>query len=149
MIRTVFSFKHSNIRRLYAGINGSRVKNPMNPSEVTTKHLPIEARKRRLLLNSRNRGRLETELFLGGFATDRLWNMNEDEVNEYEAILNETDQDLYNWFCDISPVPEDIKNLKAWKEVIEYVASKRGDKQKETFKSDYNRSQSSQEGKDE
>ena len=90
MLRTL-----SRVVRRYS-VN-SRVKNPMSPAELGTKHLQPELRKRRLLLNSINRGRLETELFLGGYATDKLWHMSEAQLDEYEKILNETDTDLYNW----------------------------------------------------
>jgi succinate dehydrogenase flavin-adding protein (antitoxin of CptAB toxin-antitoxin module) len=78
--------------------------NPAAPSDISTKHLAPELRRKRLLLNSRNRGRLETELFFGGYANDKLHQMNEQQLDEYEIILNETDADLYNWVRNIHVV---------------------------------------------
>lgn len=61
--------------------------------------LSTDGLRRRLLLNSRYRGRVETELFLGGFAAARVWDMSEQELREFEYILAEQDIDLFNWVC--------------------------------------------------
>lgn len=46
------------------------------------------------------------DLILGGFADARLGNLTPIELDAYEAMLNENDQDLYKWVSGASPMPE-------------------------------------------
>src|SRR4051812_35626849 len=66
-------------------------------------------RRKRMLWSSRKRGRVETELFFGSFATEYIWKLNDAELTEFEAILEETDYDLYNWVLNLKPVPKEYQ----------------------------------------
>jgi antitoxin CptB len=65
--------------------------------------LPI--RRKRLLHQSRYRGRLEGDLLLGRFATHHLAGLDRIGLDRYEALLGETDQDLLDWISGRVPVP--------------------------------------------
>ncbi|MCG6901042.1 MAG: succinate dehydrogenase assembly factor 2 [Rhodobacter sp.] len=56
-----------------------------------------EARLKRLQMRSARRGIKEMDLILGAFARDRLAGMSEAQLADYDALLWENDQDLYQW----------------------------------------------------
>ena len=64
-----------------------------------------ETRKKRLLHRSRYRGMLEADLLFGRFAAARLDGMGPDELDRYEALLEEADADLLAWVAGRRPVP--------------------------------------------
>lgn len=56
-----------------------------------------EIRLRRLKMRSWRRGMKEMDLILGHFADGPLAGLSEPEMDGYESVLNENDQDLYLW----------------------------------------------------
>lgn len=52
---------------------------------------------KRLRMRSWRRGMRETDLLLGGFADEQLAQMNATTLADYEALLEENDQELYSW----------------------------------------------------
>lgn len=56
-----------------------------------------EARLKRLRMRSWRRGMKEMDLILGPFADSEMGNLTPAELDDYEALLNENDQDLYPW----------------------------------------------------
>ena len=65
-----------------------------------------EHRLKRVRMRSWRRGIKEMDLILGGFADARLEALEPDELDAYEAMLNENDQDLYKWVSGALPMPE-------------------------------------------
>lgn len=65
-----------------------------------------EHRLKRVRMRSWRRGIKEMDLILGGFADARLDRLSPDELDAYEAMLNENDQDLYKWVSGALPMPE-------------------------------------------
>jgi antitoxin CptB len=57
----------------------------------------VDARRKRLLFRSAHRGMQETDLLLGRFAERHLVTMNEEQLDRFEALLEESDNDLFNW----------------------------------------------------
>lgn len=57
----------------------------------------VEKRRKRLLYQSRHRGTKESDLFLGAFADRYLPNFTAAQLAEYDAILAETDDTLFDW----------------------------------------------------
>ncbi|KAJ3982600.1 Flavinator of succinate dehydrogenase-domain-containing protein [Lentinula detonsa] len=51
----------------------------------------------RLVYQSRKRGTLESDLLLSTFARDNLKNMSEEELKQYDKLLDEPDWDIYYW----------------------------------------------------
>ena len=66
---------------------------------------PLPIRRKRLLHQSRYRGRLEGDLLLGRFAARHLAGLDRVGLDRYEALLGESDQDLLDWVSGRTPVP--------------------------------------------
>jgi antitoxin CptB len=66
---------------------------------------PITVRRKRLLYRSRYRGCLESDLLFGGFADHYLMTFDGRQLDRYEALLEESDQDLLAWLFERHPVP--------------------------------------------
>jgi antitoxin CptB len=65
-----------------------------------------EIRLKRLYFRSAHRGSKETDLILGPFAAARLTFMDERALLEFEAFLEENDNDIWDWVSGKS-LPED------------------------------------------
>lgn len=69
-----------------------------------------EARLKRLRMRSWRRGTKEMDLILGPFSDSELERLTAAELDLYEALLAENDQDLYPWITarlgDARPGPE-------------------------------------------
>ena len=64
-------------------------------------------RKRRILYRSNKRGCKETDLLLGQFVDSHLDQMTEQEVDEFEHLLDANDADLYSWITGRGSIPEE------------------------------------------
>ena len=60
----------------------------------------------RLIYRSWHRGTKELDLILGNFISDNINQMSEDEITEFEALLNSEDPDFYKWIVKFE-VPND------------------------------------------
>ncbi|MEE9387960.1 MAG: succinate dehydrogenase assembly factor 2 [Paracoccaceae bacterium] len=71
------------------------------------------ARLKRLKMRSWRRGTKEMDLILGPFADMQLAGMDANELAQYEALLDENDQDLYQWISGQQATPEPHKAMVA------------------------------------
>jgi succinate dehydrogenase assembly factor 2 len=60
----------------------------------------------RLVYQSRKRGTLESDLLLSTFARDALAGMEEQDLKEYDRLLDEPDWDIYYWATNKRTPPE-------------------------------------------
>ncbi|KAK0536139.1 Succinate dehydrogenase assembly factor 2 mitochondrial [Tilletia horrida] len=60
----------------------------------------------RLVYQVRKRGTLETDLLLSTFAKTELKKLTDDELLEFDRLLDEPDWDIFYWSTDRKPVPE-------------------------------------------
>lgn len=67
---------------------------------------PITTRQKRLVHRSRYRGCREADLIFGRFADVHVKTMDQDTLDRYEALIEESDQDLLAWLTEREPVPE-------------------------------------------
>jgi antitoxin CptB len=66
-----------------------------------------DIRCRRLLFRSWHRGTQESDVILGSFAEDSLKTLDSDQLGRFEALLDCTDPDLFDWIFGVSdPPPE-------------------------------------------
>lgn len=66
-----------------------------------------EARRKRMAMRSWRRGTKEMDLVLGPFADAHLATLTADDLQSYDALLGENDQDLMAWILgQASPPPE-------------------------------------------
>ncbi|MDV7141923.1 succinate dehydrogenase assembly factor 2 [Tropicimonas sp. TH_r6] len=72
-----------------------------------------ENRLKRLLMRSWRRGIKEMDLVLGHYSDDKLAGMDDAELDLYEALLGEMDQDLLRWITGLDPIPEQYVELFA------------------------------------
>ncbi len=64
-------------------------------------------------MRSWRRGTKEMDLILGPFADRHLADMAQVELQEYDALLDENDQDLYQWLSGQQDAPRQHKAIVA------------------------------------
>lgn len=72
-----------------------------------------EHRLKRMKMRSMRRGIKEMDIILSHFAETRLDDMDEAALDHYDALLNENDQDLYQWVSGQADAPAEFKDLIA------------------------------------
>jgi antitoxin CptB len=72
-----------------------------------TVHEHQDIRRKRLLFRCWHRGTQESDLILGSFAEGSLGTLDSDQIGRFEALLDCTDPDLFDWIFDVNdPPPE-------------------------------------------
>lgn len=74
---------------------------------------PHDVRLRRLRMRSWRRGIKEMDLILGSFADTRLAELQGDDLDTYDLMLSENDQDLYAWVTGQSDAPAHLAPMIA------------------------------------
>lgn len=64
-----------------------------------------------LRMRSMRRGIKEMDIILSRFAEAELSALDAGDLDDYEALLSENDQDLYLWVSGQAPVPERFKQI--------------------------------------
>ena len=79
-----------------------------------------EQLRQRLLYQSRKRGIRENDLLMGTFAGEELGSMSRGELEEYDGILNEHDNewDMYKWMVGKMPLPEHLRDSSVMKRLV-------------------------------
>jgi antitoxin CptB len=72
-----------------------------------------EVRRRRIRFRAWHRGIREMDLVMGGFADAALAGLSDDELDQFEHLLDLPDPQVFAWVADIEQVPpgEDIPLL--------------------------------------
>ena len=70
-----------------------------------------EHRLKRLKMRSWRRGTKEMDMMLGPFADAELDGLSARELDLYEALLSENDQDLYVWMSGQEPLPDELSEI--------------------------------------
>lgn len=63
---------------------------------------------KRLLYKSNYRGCKETDLVLGNFAKKFIYDLSDEELMEFDKLLNKMDTDIWDWINNKKPLPDDI-----------------------------------------
>lgn len=66
---------------------------------------PADLRKKRLLFRSWHRGTRESDLILGRFAEAHLARFGAAQLDRYEALLECSDAEIFDWVAGRAPVP--------------------------------------------
>jgi antitoxin CptB len=69
-----------------------------------------EARRKRLFFRAQRRGFKEVDLIFGAFAEAHLAGLSEAELDDFEALLEAPDQEVYAWLRGHAPVPPSYDN---------------------------------------
>ncbi|MCW5749067.1 MAG: succinate dehydrogenase assembly factor 2 [Alphaproteobacteria bacterium] len=67
----------------------------------------LDIRRRRLLYRSEHRGNKENDILLGQFARAHVMAFDAAQLDQYEALLEESDNDIFDWAAGRSAVPAD------------------------------------------
>ncbi|WP_417605406.1 succinate dehydrogenase assembly factor 2 [Primorskyibacter flagellatus] len=68
-------------------------------------------RLKRLKMRSMRRGIKEMDILLSRYADARLAQLDSLQLDRYEMLLDESDQDLYQWVSGQKPAPEALAAL--------------------------------------
>ena len=66
----------------------------------------LSPRRRKILYHAWHRGTRELDLLLGRFADDSIGTLTEGELDEFEALLEVDDRELFGWILGKLPVPD-------------------------------------------
>ena len=69
-----------------------------------------DVRLKRLLYRSKYTGTKETDTLLGAFAERYLPQLSAVELDQYEALIENSDPDLYMWISGQKPIPPEWDN---------------------------------------
>lgn len=69
-----------------------------------------EIRLKRLRFRAWRRGFKEADLILGPFADKHGPNLTPEQLDAFEALLDQPDQDIYEWIIERRPTPEAFDN---------------------------------------
>ncbi|MBK18817.1 MAG: succinate dehydrogenase assembly factor 2 [Rhodospirillaceae bacterium] len=72
---------------------------------------PLEIRRRRLLYQSKRRGTKEADMVIGQFAMENLQKMTSEELDQFEALLQENDPDIMTWVSGTEDPPLKHQNM--------------------------------------
>ena len=65
----------------------------------------LDARRKKMLFRSSHRGMQETDILLGAFARRHLESLSEAQLQRFETLLEETDNDLFDWITGKKEAP--------------------------------------------
>lgn len=57
----------------------------------------MDPRRKRLKFRAQHCGMRENDILLGGFAEARIEDLDEHQLSQFEALLEQSDNDVYNW----------------------------------------------------
>lgn len=81
-------------------------------------------RLKRLRYRSWHRGCKETDIVLGPFADSALDGLDKGLVDRYEALLDESDSDIWNWLAGREDAPEAYRTLIAMMQAMPPAATR-------------------------
>lgn len=70
----------------------------------------VENKRKRLIFRSWHRGTREMDLLMGSFADRNIPDFSEEDLAQYDEILNHSDPDLYSWICGQEAPPANYMN---------------------------------------
>ena len=70
----------------------------------------LDERRKRLLFRAWHRGMREMDYVLGTFANYAIESMNEDELSQFEMLMQLPDPDMYKWLSGSIEVPPNLDN---------------------------------------
>ncbi len=68
----------------------------------------LENRRKRLIYQSQYRGVKENDIILGRFAQAHMDTLDAQGLDDYEKLLQQPDNDIYDWVAGREPVPAEF-----------------------------------------
>ncbi|KEG12422.1 hypothetical protein DQ04_01731100 [Trypanosoma grayi] len=82
---------------------------------------PDDAKRRRLLYQSSYRGMVEMDIILGVFARQNLDTMTHAQLEEYDALLRQFDNDLFKWLVMGEAPPAAVAEMPTFAALQDFV----------------------------
>lgn len=70
--------------------------------------LTQDARRRRCLFRASHRGTREMDMVMGSFAEAHLTNMSDDDLNDFEKLIDVPDRELFSWVSGSETIPSNF-----------------------------------------
>ena len=70
----------------------------------------MDPRRKKLLFQSQHCGIKENDFLLGRYAVEVMDSLSEADLDAFEALLLESDNDIYNWITEREPLPAHLDN---------------------------------------
>ncbi|HEY1927747.1 MAG TPA: succinate dehydrogenase assembly factor 2 [Caulobacteraceae bacterium] len=77
----------------------------MSPETFASPSEDLDARRRKLSFRSWTRGTQESDLILGSFADESLMSLDDIQLERFQALLDCSDLELFDWIFGISASP--------------------------------------------
>lgn len=77
------------------------------PTGTTRSSDGLDPRRKRVLFRAWHRGIKEMDMLLGTFADAHLGDMTDAELDEFEALMNIPDQDMFRYITGLAPMPQE------------------------------------------
>ena len=75
----------------------------------------MDPRRKKIMFRCQHCGMKENDILLGRFAAVHITDLSDQQLERMEALLEEADNDLYNWITGKEPVPAaHDHDLMAW-----------------------------------
>lgn len=71
----------------------------------------LTLKRKKLLFRAWHRGTREADILLGRYAEAHLPQMNEAQVDQFAALMDEQDPDIYDWLIGARPVPDQFADF--------------------------------------
>ncbi|MBV1701554.1 MAG: succinate dehydrogenase assembly factor 2 [Hyphomicrobiales bacterium] len=68
----------------------------------------LDARRKKLLFRSWHRGMREMDLLMGQFADSQIAGLSDAELDDYEALMEAPDPEIFKWLTGTVPVPDNF-----------------------------------------
>merc|ERR1719473_1099170 len=81
-----------------------------------------EGRRKRLIWHSKQRGWLELDLLMGGFAERHLMKLDDKQLELWEEVLELENPELFKWLNAQSPVPGELQGNEVMQMLLKYVS---------------------------
>ena len=94
------------IRSKHHALNVAFPRQSMSPGQRSVD--AIEVRRKRLIYRSKQRGWLEVDLLMGTWAVENVPSLSIQEMDEYEAILNQETIDIFNFVTGKDEAPPEL-----------------------------------------
>ena len=66
----------------------------------------MDPRRKKLLYQSQHCGMKENDFMLGGYAEVHIEDMTVDDLDAFERLLEDNDNDIYTWITGRDPLPQ-------------------------------------------
>jgi antitoxin CptB len=77
-------------------------------STTIDQQVALENRRKRLLYQSQYRGVKENDIILGRFAQEHIQTLDAQALDDYEKLLQQPDNDIYDWLAGREKVPAEF-----------------------------------------